>query len=111
MAAIEADSVFSQIITIAKSNASEHARRIRVARRTKQFIADVARSSHPREISERNKGRLCELLKAAAKGDTMSAGAKVFFLMALEDLDATSRADEAIAGGDDIFGARNIGKG
>ena len=86
MAAIRADSVFSQIVTIAKSNASEHARRIRVARRTKQFIADVARSSHPREISERNKGRLCEMLQAAARCHTMSAGGKGAFLQALESL-------------------------
>jgi hypothetical protein len=87
MAAVNADSVFSQIVTIAKSNASEHDRRRRVAQRIDQFIADIARSSHPKEISERNKKRLCEMLQAAANGRTMSAGGKAAFLMALEGLD------------------------
>jgi hypothetical protein len=103
MAAVNADSVFFQIVAIAKSNASEHDCRRRVARRIKQFVADVARSPHPREINERNKERLCEMLQAAAKGGTMSARGKAAFLMALEGLDATSRADEAAAGGDGIF--------
>jgi hypothetical protein len=80
VAGVSANGVFSQIVTIVKSNASEHGRRRRVARRVNQFIEDLARSPHPREISERNKLRLCNMLHAAAKGCTMSAGMKGAFL-------------------------------
>ena len=55
MAAFNADHVFSQIVTIAKSNASELELRRRAARRIEQFMADVARSPHPLEIGDRNK--------------------------------------------------------
>jgi hypothetical protein len=86
MAAFNADHVFSQIVTIAKSSAGERERCGRGVRRIDQFIADVARSHHPKVISDRNTDRLSEMLRLAVTGHTLSAGQKAVFVETLNHL-------------------------
>ena len=86
MAAFNADYVFSQIVTIAKSSAGEQERCRRGVQRIDQFIADVARSRHQREISDRNNDRLGEMLRLAATGHSLSAEQKAVFVETLNRL-------------------------
>jgi hypothetical protein len=86
MAAFNADHVFSQIVTIAKSSVGKHERCRREVQRIDQFIVDVDRSGHPREISDRNRDRLSEMLRLAATGHTLSAEQKAVFVEALNQL-------------------------
>jgi hypothetical protein len=89
MAAFNADHVFSQIVTIAKSQAGEPELRRRAALRIIQFAADVAGSTHPEEIIDRNRRRLCEMLRLAATSHTLPPKEKAVFIEALVRLNAS----------------------
>jgi hypothetical protein len=89
MAASNADHVFSQIVTIAKSQAGEIELRRRATQRIDQFTADVARSPHPQEISDRNRCRLCEMLRLTATSHTLPPKEKAVFVEALARLSAS----------------------
>ena len=86
MVGMNADNVFSQIVTIAKSNASELGRRQRVIRCIDQFAADIARSGHRRETTDKHKSRLRQMLSIAATGRALSTEERAVFLIALERL-------------------------
>ena len=86
MVGMNADNVFSQIVTIAKSNASELERCQRAIGRIDQFEADVARSAHRRETTTKHKSRLREMLRIAATGRALSTEERAVFLAAHEGL-------------------------
>jgi hypothetical protein len=90
MAAFNADHVFSQIVTIAKSQAGELELRRRATERIDQFSADVARSPHPPGISDRNKQRLCEMLRLTATSHTLPPEEKAVYGEALARLNIST---------------------
>jgi len=98
MVGMNADNVFSQIVTIAKSNASELERCQRAIGRIDQFEADVARSAHRRETTAKHKSRLREMLRIAATGRALSTEERAVFLAAHEGLsrEASVLAEEQI---------------
>ena len=86
MATVNANSVFAQIVTIAKSNGPAPVLRRKAALRIEQFIADLGRSGQRPELLQKHRTQLDEMLRSAAMGRTLGPDEKAVFIEALEQL-------------------------
>jgi hypothetical protein len=86
MTKVNANSVFAQIVTIAKSNAPAPDLRRKAALRVEQFIADSGRSGHRPEFLNKHRTQLKDMLRTAATGKTLGPDEKAVFIEALEKL-------------------------
>ena len=86
MATVNANSVFAQIVTIAKSNGPAPVLRRKAALRIEQFIANSGRSGQRPEFLQKHRTQLNEMLRSAAMGRTLGPDEKAVFIEALEQL-------------------------